>query len=480
MGAIAQLGERLHGMQEVSGSIPLSSTIFLVAPSKSNCSTSKPDMSCARTTDTDVLIIGAGIVGSTMALLLARNCAKNLKITLLDTRALEPEQPAAGRSGSTDDTLLDYRTSTLNHASQRLFAEAGIWSQLLPHACPYQAMVVQDRQSEAQLHLRAQDAQLEHLGHNIANCHIRTALHQAITRDIAQTPTITFIQIQKIDAIHSAGADHSSIQLTSSTGETEAYRCKLILAADGKNSTTRHRMGISTTQSPVTQTAVTSLVSATQPHHGTARQIFLQQGPVALLPMPQPQDYALIWSTTPEQAEALIQLQPEAFQQKVNSCFQHQHIATIRADHANMARCAYPIMQSRANSYIHTRFALLGDAAHSIHPLAGLGLNLGLADVAAMQRVIKKYGAMLDSTSIPKLLQDYQQARKNMNHAYLLACDLLNKLFLQQPWYSRFFRKAGIQMIQQSAALKRQLITLATEPEQAHLTRLASYLNNRI
>lgn len=420
----------------------------------------------------DVVIIGAGIVGSTMALLLARSATK-YRIILIDTKPLQPQYDASDICRDATSTERDCRTSTINHASQRLFADAGIWPDLLPYACPYKAMEVWDGQNGARLDFQACDSGRDYLGYNISNHAMLTHLHRALAEEIQRTQTIAFVQISQIDAIDHLH-DSSRIRLTNAEQQPIRYHCKLILAADGKDSMARAYMGIKTIRQPVKQMAVTSLVHCTQQHGHTARQIFLQHGPIALLPLPQTQDYALIWSTSPEQAQALMQLDQQTFHQKVSSYFRHK---TGTVDHSQ-ARSAYPLTSSRADVYIGTHFALLGDAAHSIHPLAGLGLNLGLADVSAMLTAMNRHG--LIPQAVPEVLQDYQRAQRDMNQCYLLACDLLNKLFQQKQWYSSFFRKAGIQALQQFMPMKRQFIALATDPKATPLTDIAIQYSHKI
>ena len=402
--------------------------------------------------ETDITIIGSGIVGSTLALALARkNAVKhNYKITLLDTRDLQ-----SGISTQNQEKP-DPRISAINQVSQTLFHQIDLWPQLMQHACSYQSMLVQDGHNDATLNFSAEDMGLANLGYTISNQCLLGTLHNELDKIINAHKSINFLRISAINSIKSQQCgDASDINLILYDQSKLQLSSKLIIAADGKASVTRDMMAIKYTAYPVEQVAVVSLVDCEKGHNCCARQIFLVEGPMALLPTRQTNQCALIWSCSPAQAELLKQCNQQDFNAQVTS-YSRYVSGNITC---SSERYYYPVTQILADSCVAERFVLMGDAAHSIHPLAGLGLNLGLADVSTMIDCIEQYGL-----EVRGLLAAYQKLRQAENEKVFLVCKLINHVFRQNNWYTSLMRKTGVNLINRLEWIKQELITMAMDP----------------
>lgn len=417
--------------------------------------------------ETDICIIGAGLVGSSLAWsLLEMNSAKHnagstsYKITLLDTQNL-----MASDQLSNTHSCVDPRVSTINQASQIHFSQINIWSKILPYAHAYQSMSVWDGHNEVELHFNAQEVGAENLGYTVANHDLLSVLHYEITEKI-HANRISFYKIKNLDAIALQREGLRSIDLTLSDGSPLRLQAKLIIVADGKRSPTRQMLGITTTTYAANQTATVSLMHCEQAHASCARQIFLSEGPIALLPTRESHVCALIWTCSSMRAKTLQAMEEEAFNHVVTSHFRHK-AGTLRL--IGM-RYSYPIASCMADSYTAPGIALAGDAAHSIHPLAGLGLNLGLADVCAVTECVKQYGLGIYQTQ--KLLDKYQKLRQATDEQFLQACQLIDRCFRNHEWHASLIRKIGLEWISQSVALKRQLILTAMNPSNAITSKL--------
>lgn len=394
--------------------------------------------------DFDIAICGGGMVGATLAALLVQEPSlRDLRIALIEAQV--PTLPQGND--------VNIRVSAISRASQRILTKAGAWPLLQAAQCsPYDDMVVWDAASKpgdsAVLRFSASNLGEPDLGHIIANDCLQwaawdAASHERITCFAAQLTSIA-LEAQAANVVLADGR-----RLTA----------RLVVGADGARSLSRSCVGIHARVRHYAQTALVTHVRTERPHQRTAWQRFLPQGPIAFLPLNDGRS-SIVWTTTPEHAEALLHMDEAALA---------HHIAAA-ADHVlgevsiAAPRAAFPLQLAQVDEYCRHRFVLVGDAAHSIHPLAGQGVNLGFMDAAALVQVLsetRQAGGCLESLSEMPALRRYERWRKTENSFALGLVDGLNRLFSNHRQDAGLLRRAGLRLIQQQPLTKRALMLRA-------------------
>lgn len=385
--------------------------------------------------EADVLIVGAGSAGLTLALLLAR-AKQPLKITVLEQGpAPEPQAP----------TL--QRVSALNLASERLLQKLDIWSRLRSVA-PYQQMQVWEADSFARIEFAAEDTGLACLGSLVDNEELRQALYQALQAEPS-------VQLQFGQAIVGINAGERQNLVTTANGN--AYLAKLLVGADGANSSVRQQLKMPQRFWDYDHHAVVALLTTAEPHGGCARQIFLPTGPLALLPMADPHLVSIVWSTSPEHACELLALDPELFGQKVTAASQSVLGLMRRQSDAS----AHPLRMRYSTRWIEQQAVLVADAAHTIHPLAGQGMNLGLMDVAALAELIIANCVDGQLQVERRWLRQYERWRKAEAEQMVWLMEAFKRGFMWQHPLVKLVRAVGMRAADQLGPLKQQLMASA-------------------
>ncbi|WP_457669772.1 UbiH/UbiF/VisC/COQ6 family ubiquinone biosynthesis hydroxylase [Thiolapillus sp.] len=390
-------------------------------------------------TDTDIIIAGGGMVGAALACALAE---QGFSITLLERREPDLSWPQDGH---------DIRVSAISRASQNIFHNLGAWPRMTRRrVTPYEHMRVWESSSgtalpwapEIQFH--AADIGEPDLGHIIENRVIQGALWE-------QMQTLKNIEIRCPASISSLSLDEEAPSVILNDGAR--MRAALIVAADGARSSLRELAGISTGGWGYDQTAVVCTVQAEAGNQSTCWQRFMPSGPLALLPMEQDL-FSIVWSTAPKQAEALLQMPPEAFDSALTqACEARPGRLRLLGE-----RGAFPLRLQHAKQYIKPGLALVGDAAHVIHPLAGQGVNLGLMDMAELADILvlaRNKGRPLGALHT---LRRYERARKGENIAMQGAMDLFKRLFSNDIGPLRLARDLGMGLAEHAPLLKNLLI----------------------
>jgi 2-octaprenylphenol hydroxylase len=398
-------------------------------------------MSTVRTRhDFDVIIIGGGMVGLCLAALLARD------EHLADWRValVEPADPKPPR-----DDDLDLRVSALSRASQRILGAAGAWDAIAPHAGPYSDMVVWDAASSVDrpdvVRFSAAETGEPNLGHIVENLRVQWALHHSplmkgVTRLRTGLVSVEYgPQVQKV---------------TLADGRTLV--CGLVIGADGGTSLTREQAGIGRAGWKYDQTAVIAHLRTARPHRDTAYQRFLPTGPLAFLPLRDGR-ISLVWSTTHAEAAELLQLEPEEFGQRVTAGSDGVLGEVTLAS----GRAGFPLALWHAREYVRPGLALVGDAAHTIHPLAGQGVNLGFLDCASLVQVLSAAVADGEEHAGLRVLRRYERWRRSENALVLGVCDGLNRLFGEKSMAVAAARRLGMQVVTSQPLLRRALVQRA-------------------
>jgi 2-octaprenylphenol hydroxylase len=390
--------------------------------------------------DFDVVIVGGGMVGSCLAALLARDQRLGgWRIALV-----EPADPPKPR-----DEDVDLRVSALSRASQQILQAAGAWSRIEPHACAYSDMVVWDSASRADardaVRFSAAETGEPNLGHIVENLRVQWALHESphlrcVTRMRAGLDTLV------------PGEGAQTVGLTDGRQVT----CALVVGADGGQSPTRARAGIGRAGWTYDQTAVVAHLRTAQPHRDTAWQRFLPDGPLALLPLADGR-VSLVWTSSPDGAKALQAAGPEEFSRLVTEASDRVlGELTLDSDRAGFALALW-----HSREYVRAGLALVGDAAHTIHPLAGQGVNLGFLDCAALAQVLAEAVADGEEFSGFRTLRRYERWRRSENALVLATCDSLNGLFGAKGVAIAAARRLGLAVVGGQGLLRRALVQRA-------------------
>lgn len=387
--------------------------------------------------DADIILAGGGMVGLSLALAAGQ---AGLSVIVLDATPL-PVSLDAGFDG---------RVSALGRASTRLMAGLGVWPLLADHAQPIRDIMVSDGRldggpSPLTLHFDHLEGDEETsgqpLGHIIENRHIRAALNGAA----AQCATISIrTPVRVMDLVSDA------FGVTVKLSDDTALRGRVCVAADGRDSVLRHAAGIKTVAWDYGQSGIAATVHHARPHEGLAHEYFLPGGPFAILPMTGDRS-SLVWTEPGARARALMALAPSQFDAALRTRF-GSHWGAI---HSEGPRWIYPLSFHHARDYVTDRLALAGDAAHTIHPIAGQGFNLGLRDVAALAEVLVDAHRLGLDMGAATVLQRYQQWRRFDNVSLAAVTDILNRLFSNDVPLLRLVRDIGLGLAGQIGPLRR-------------------------
>ncbi|MBC7160917.1 MAG: FAD-dependent monooxygenase [Immundisolibacter sp.] len=387
--------------------------------------------------DCEVLIVGAGITGATLALALAD---AGVAVTMLDREAA-PSLPAPGQP-------LDVRVSAIHAAAVDLLERLGAWP-LVPAACraPFGHIQVWDAASVGSIRFDSAEIGQPWLGSITENRALVAALHARL----AELPAARLLAPAVLDDWE-VRADRVIVRL----GDGRELTMRLLVGADGAASPLRLRAGIGAAADDFGQCALVGHVATERPHAHTARQRFLPTGPLAFLPLADGR-CSIVWSTTPPEAQRLAALPAGEFMLELGQAFEHR-LGQITAIGE---RAVIPLRGLEAARYVGPRLALIGDAAHVVHPMAGLGANLGIGDAAALARLVI---AALHSGRDPGLIQTlrpYERARRSQNLPVVQAIVGLHRLFTAGAAPLRALRGAGLLAVDRAAPIKRLLTTAA-------------------
>lgn len=393
----------------------------------------------------DLIIVGAGLAGAAFALAMAE---QPLNIALLDA------QPERAGWPPLDDTVLDYdaRVSALTEASRSFLQRLGVWSDIVERrACAYQEMTVWDAEGTGEIHFSADEVGELALGHIVENRLITAALLSRLrssrVRLLFDSPVAEWQRVGELGQLQLA--------------DGRLLQAPLIVAADGANSRLRDWGGFQTREWDYHHHAIVCTVETEKAHRATAWQRFLPEGPLAFLPLPDREGgqhfSSIVWSAQPELAESLMAMDEEAFNIALARHFEHRLGRIV----ASSRRVKFPLRQRHALRYYQQGIALLGDAAHTIHPLAGQGINLGFADAAVLADECQRALSRGLSLSDELLLSRYQRRRKGENLAMMAAMEGFQNLFESRALPLRLLRNAGMNWLDRAAPLKRQIIARA-------------------
>ena len=387
-------------------------------------------------TNPDIIVIGAALNGLAAALALGgRRVKRPLDIMLVDAK-----DPRGFASSS-----FDGRASAITTSARRMFEALGIWEKVVHEAQAMDEIIVTDSanpgdQRPVLLHFSADDMGGQPSAHMIENRH----LYGAMLEEALASSHIT-LTVGQMVSHYSFGPGLSVVTLADGT----LLRAPLIVAADGRNSPAREAAGIKLIGWPYDQMGLVASVEHELPHHGRAEEHFTPSGPFAILPLPGNRS-SLVWSERTEVATCLLALDDDSFAAELRLRF-GSHLGAVKMI---SGRHAYPLAMFIAESFSAERLALVGDAAHVLHPLAGLGFNLGLRDVAALAECVHDAAALGLDIGSAAVLERYTQWRRFDTVATGAAMDGMNRLFANTNPVLTLLRRAGLLAVNRMGGIK--------------------------
>ncbi|WP_075214344.1 ubiquinone biosynthesis hydroxylase [Mongoliimonas terrestris] len=382
----------------------------------------------------DVVIAGGGYVGLSLALALA-DAVPGVRVSVVDLR---PPAESAG----------DPRASAIAAAARRMLETLGVWAALAPHAQPIVDMVVTDSRLDdvvrpVFLTFDGRTEAGEPFAHMVPNGRMVAAIaERAVARGVTVLAPDRVVDFQ----VESEG-------VTVSLGSGAQLRTRLLVAADGVRSRLRAFAGIRTSTWSYGQSGIVTTIAHERPHDGRAEEHFLPSGPFATLPLTGNRS-SLVWTERTDVADRLVRGDDLVFEVELVRRLGH-HLGAVRVEGP---RTAYPLGLTLARDFVKPRFALVGDAAHGIHPIAGQGLNLGFRDVAALAEVLAETLRIGGDPGALDTLETYERWRRFDTFQMAAVTDVLNRLFSNDLAPVRIARDVGLGLVDRLPRLKRYFI----------------------
>jgi 2-octaprenylphenol hydroxylase len=381
----------------------------------------------------DVVIVGSGMVGNTLACALLQ---QGLHVALIEAMSVQPIELNA----------TDVRTFAITRASERIFEHVGAWQLMQDlRVSPFQQMHVWDANTSGMIHFDSTQIHEPILGHIVEQSVIQTAL---LAR-LRQYENLTWYRPAKVKQFQLI---NQVMQVTLEDGRI--LTTQLLVGAEGANSTLRTAAGIPYKIQDYGQQAIVANVSTGLSHQHTAWQRFLRTGPLAFLPLQDVHQCSIVWSADTPEAQRLMRLDKTTFQHELSQAFEYKLGDVIECGQ----RAIFPLQRRHAEHYVQPRLALVGDAAHTIHPLAGQGVNLGLLDAATLSQVIEEARFSQRDFGNNAVLQRYERWRKGETLAMMLAMDSFKQLFASEQPVVQWTRAFGLNISNLASPLKRLMM----------------------
>lgn len=390
----------------------------------------------------DVLTAGGGMVGLTLALLLARS-APDWRIVVFEAAAL-PEDTE--QSPPTYRPSFDARNTALSRKTVQTFMEMGLWPALAERSTPIAQIHVSDRGHFGMARLDATEEQVDSFGSVIENAWLGRVLLDAVRR-CDNIELLSAVQVQSLQR----SATHVSVLAMAADGSQSEWSAPLLIAADGAQSQLREQLGLAVRSQPYQQTAIVTVVETSLPHQHVAFERFTEQGPLALLPLPDmPQAVlgasapgcrrSLVWALNTAEADRHLAMSDTDFAEALQQAFGRRAGRIRRIGQ----RFSYPLALVVADEQVTARALILGNSAHSLHPVAGQGYNLCVRDALVLTRLLMDARAQGQDSGDVDLLQRYQQLRQQDQQQIIRFSDSLVRGFSTRHPLMVLARNAGL------------------------------------
>jgi len=385
----------------------------------------------------DVAIVGGGMVG------LALSCGlqgSGLRVAVLEQQVPEP---------LADDAPPALRVSAINAASERLLSHLGVWSTIIARrAGCYHGMEVWDKDSFGRITFDDHSMGYDHLGYIVENA----VIQQALWEKARQCQDVTLFAPAGVQQV-AWGENDAFLTLQDGTMLT----ARLVVGADGANSWLRNKADIPLTFWDYHHHALVATIRTDEPHQAVARQVFHNDGILAFLPLNDAHLCSIVWSLPPDQAKAMQQASDEAFNQALCMAFDNR----LGLCHVESERQVYPLTGRYARHFAGHRLALVGDAAHTIHPLAGQGVNLGFMDVAELITELRRLRSQGKDIGQHLYLRRYERSRKHSAAMMLAGMQGFRELFAGAHPAKKLLRDMGLKLADTLPGVKSQLLRQA-------------------
>ncbi|PCM44520.1 UbiH/UbiF/VisC/COQ6 family ubiquinone biosynthesis hydroxylase [Marinobacter sp. ANT_B65] len=391
----------------------------------------------------DILVVGGGMTGTALALGLSRQGWNTGLIEAADRTTLL--QAPAAVTGVED---FEPRVSAISVASQQLLESLGAWQGITAgRHCPYQGMTVWDGDGTGRIHFDAAELQARALGTIVENRGLVRALFEVVENS----------SVELIDKVQVTGCSLDGDQRNLELSDGRRPGARLVVAADGANSRLRQWVGLPTREWDYDQQAIVCTVRTALTHQYTAWQRFSQTGPLAFLPLSaeggDEHFCSIVWSQDTGEARRLMTLDDAAFTAELERAIERE----LGAIEAVSRRFAFPLRQRHAKDYIAQGFAMIGDAAHTIHPLAGQGANLGYGDVRVLLEELARARSSGLSPANELVLGRYQRRRKGDNLSMMAAMEGFKQLFGRDELPLRWLRNTGMRWLDGLGPVKNRI-----------------------
>lgn len=393
----------------------------------------------------DILIIGGGMVGTSLACALEQS---NYSVALL-----EAQLPAALEFDAQPDVKdFDLRVSALTAASRQFLTHVGVWDKLpADRLSAYQSMSVWDGEGTGAIQFHAQDISEPCLGHIVEN----SVTVNGLFKRLKECRQVDLLQgrLSMIDEVDDSGFQQVTLE------DGKQLKARLIVGADGAMSKVRQIVGMPLIEWDYGHTAIVATVKTQKPHQQTAWQRFLPTGPLAFLPLKSADNNicSIVWSAEPDYAEELMALDEVAFNKELTRALEGRLGEVVEVSQ----KFSFPLRQRHAKEYALDGCVLLGDAAHTIHPLAGQGVNLGFMDAAVLAEELIKASESRMNPADPALLARYQRRRKLDNLSMTASMEAFKRLFAADELPIRWARNFGMNLMNKVPAVKNHLVMQA-------------------
>ncbi len=417
----------------------------------------------------DVAVVGSGLVGKALALLLAQET--HYQVVLFDQTEVSVHKQsvpmAQMRYQDAAFTQSPWAVSALSLSSRAILQKLGLWAQLVQMGiCPFAGMEITEALGAGQLSFSTSDLNENCLGYLVYNDLLADLMQKAIE----QHECITQYQRHRLQNIRMR-ADR--VDLSFDRGQ---YSARLLVGADGKHSRVRELLGISVTGGRYEQDALVCQIKTQRPHEWVARQVFLEQGPIAFLPLTARDGFdpmwqeswpracaseqysSIVWSLPQNQARDLMGLSCEAFKRALAA-----HVPTALGSLEHCSKLAkWPLYGQSANNCVYRHAVLVGDSAQVLHPLAGQGLNIGLMDAAVLVDLLSESQQEIGLVHSELFLSRYRRVRKLHQKSLLAVTHGLHVLYRQRDWWLILGRNLGLNWAHRCRPLKRFLVKQAS------------------
>lgn len=393
----------------------------------------------------DVIIVGGGIVGATLACALGNS---TLRVAVIEAHTAPTVWPTDSR---------DLRVSAVTSGSMRIFNALGVWQRMVAaRVSPFREMHVWDADSPGVIHFDSAAIGVDTLGYIVENRVIQAALYERCQE---------FSNLDWMNSVRITGMDFANEHVTLHTEHAQQLQARLVVGADGPDSGVRQLAGITTRGRDYQQTAVVASVKTSASHRHTAWQRFLPDGPLAFLPLTD--NYtSIVWSLPPERAAYMLSLDDTHFMAELQAALGSDEQQTepdkgLGTIESVGPRASFPLRLIHADRYVQDRLALVGDAAHTIHPLAGQGVNLGLSDAAVLAQLLIEAAAKKSDVGALSTLRRYERWRKGDNLAMVAALEAIKHLFGSNLAPLRLLRHRGLQLTNAATPVKNLIMRRA-------------------